>query len=136
MKYLKIFLAVVLFVATYFLLPAIAGGGVVMAMATVAGLKAGNISVGAIGTSWEDLYQINAGSLTNITRANFFVLPLQMPIEYGTGVAPALIIYLGTGAITTTEIDNFPQGTTLIAPNIGTPTIYIKESTTTWNAIT
>ena len=103
-----------------------------------AGNKAGNISIPVIGTSWEDIYQINisGGSLTNITKSNFFVLPLSMPAEYGTGVAPAIIIYLGTGAITTTEIDNFPEGTVLIAPNIGTPTIYIKESTTTWNAIT
>lgn len=102
------------------------------------GKKAGNITVPDTGTSWEDIYQIAAsgGALTNITTANFFVLPLSMPVEYGGGVAPAIIIYLGTGAITTTEIDNFPEGTVLIAPNIGTPTIYIKESTTTWNAIT
>lgn len=102
------------------------------------GNKAGNISIPVIGTSWEDIYQINisGGALTNITKSNFFVLPLSMPAEYGGGVAPALIIYLGTGAITTTEIDNFPEGTILVAPNIGTPTIYIKESTTTWNAIT
>lgn len=102
------------------------------------GKKAGNITTPDIGTSWEDIYQINisGGSLTNITSANFFVEPLSMPIEYGGGVAPARIIYLGTGAITTTEIDNFPEGTVCFAPNIGTPTIYIKESTTTWNAIT
>lgn len=100
------------------------------------GIKQNNVCVFPDATSWEDRYQINisGGSLTNITLANFFVMPLNFP-GY-EGVSPAFIWYLGTGAITTTEIDNFPQGTVLFAPNIGTPTIYIKESTTTWNAIT
>lgn len=97
------------------------------------GLKANNVAALPIATSWEDLYQIDGGGLTNLTRANFKVLPLSTD-----GKTPDIAIcwYLGTGAITTSELNNLPEGSMIIAPNIATPTIYIKEGASTFNAIT
>jgi hypothetical protein len=94
-------------------------------------LKALNLIAVPTGTSWEDLYGIDASALTNASRDNFFVLPL------GNDKATlALCFYLGTGALTTSEFNNLPQGSVIVAPNIDTPTIYIKEGASTFNAIT
>jgi len=98
------------------------------------GIKANNVVV-ADGASWEDYYKIDGGGLTNLTRSNFFVMQLAKPPEVG-GQNIAFCIYLGTGAITTSELNNLPEGSAIFAPNIGTPTIYIKEGASTFNAIT
>lgn len=97
------------------------------------GLKANNVAALPIATSWEDLLQIDGGGLTNATRANFKVLPLS-----SDGLTPDLCIcwYLGTGALTTSEFNNLPEGSIIIAPNISTPTIYLKEGASTFNAVT
>jgi hypothetical protein len=94
-------------------------------------LPANNLSASVVGASWENLYDIDADGLTNATRDNFFVLPLG-----NDKTRIALCFYLGTGALTTSEFNNLPQGSVIVAPNIGTPTIYIKEGASTFNAIT
>lgn len=96
------------------------------------GNKANNI-IQADGQSWEDHYGIDADLLTNATRTNFLV---QRLINPNGGKDFARAIYLGTGALTTSQFNNLPEGSEIIAPNIGTPTIYIKEGASTWNAIT
>ena len=97
-------------------------------MATT-GLKANNISAAPNSTSWEDLYQIDAESLTNATAANFKVLPLGMD-----GKTPdiAMCWYFGTGALTTSEYNNLPIGSVIWAPAITTPSVYLKTAATTW----
>lgn len=94
------------------------------------GIKANNV-ITVDGVSWEDRFNINAGSLTNATRDNFFV-----EIKGNDKHEYAYCLYLGTGALTTSEFNNLPQGSVIVAPNITTPTIYIKEGASTFNAIT
>lgn len=93
------------------------------------GLKGGNISAFDQGTSWEDLYQIDADSLTNATRANFKVLPLAVQDKQPD---IAMCWYFGSGALTTSEFNNLPIGSVIWAPAITTPSVYMKTAATTW----
>ena len=79
------------------------------------------------GVSWEDVYAIDGGGLTNATRANFLV-----EIVTGNGARFARAIYTGSGALTTSEFNNFEIGSTILAPAITTPAIHLKTAATTW----
>lgn len=85
------------------------------------GLKQNNIKP-ADGVSWEDLFAIDAGSLTNATRDNFFVELKQLP----NGVTVANAIYTGSGALTTSEFAAFPPGSTILQCGITTKTLTLK----------
>lgn len=79
------------------------------------------------GVSWEDVYAIDGAGLTNATRTNFFVQVIT-----GQNVRFARAIYNGTGALTTSEFNAFEIGSTILAPAITTPSIYLKTAATTW----
>jgi len=91
------------------------------------GIKANNAISYETQTSWEDLYQIDAGALTNATRANFFV-ELNGNDEYNW----VECLYTGTGALTNSEFDNFPIGSTILQPAITTPVLLLKTGATSW----
>jgi len=87
------------------------------------GLKQNNVKHGD-GTSWEDLYEINAGSLTNATRNNFFVEIKKLP----NGGTKADCFYIGTGALTLSQFANLPLGSTILCPCISNPSLYLKTA--------
>ena len=91
------------------------------------GPKANNAISHETQTSWEDLYQIDAGGLTNATRANFFV-ELKGNDQYRWVEA----LYTGTGALTNAEFNNFPIGSTIRQPAITTPVLLLKTGAATW----
>ena len=90
------------------------------------GLKANNL-IPVDGVSWEDRYQIDAGGLTNATRANFFVSS-KKNTEYEFVEA----LYTGTGALTDAEFNNFPIGSTILQPAITTAVLLLKTGATSW----
>jgi len=90
-----------------------------------AGLKQNNTKPGD-GVSWEDLFAIDAGGLTNATRSNFFVELKNLP----NGMTIAVAYYKGTGALTLTEFADFPIGSEIHASAITSPTIYIHKTQT------
>lgn len=79
------------------------------------------------GVSWEDRYGIDADGLTNATRANFKVVRFG-----GEGDELVIVLYTGSGALTTSEFNNFPTGTVILAVGLGTPALYFKTGATTW----
>jgi len=91
------------------------------------GLKQNNIKP-ADGLSWEDLYGINAGSLTNATRANFFVEVKQLP----DGNTIAECLYKGSGALTISELNSLPIGSRIFCTATTNPKVYLKTAATTW----
>ena len=91
----------------------------------LAGLKQNNIKPGD-GVSWEDLFAIDAGGLTNATRSNFFVELVKL----SDGTTIAVAYYKGTGALTLTEFAAFPIGSEIHASAITSPTIYIHKTQT------
>lgn len=95
----------------------------------MSGIKAQNAIVQQ-GTSWEDLYGIDAGALTNLTRANFFV-----EIKGNDQYTWVECLYTGSGAITTSELASLPKGSIIHAVGLATPAIYYKTAaagTNTW----
>ena len=92
----------------------------------MSGIKSKNL-VEQQGTSWEDLYQIDVDSLTNATRANFFVQLI------GNDKATfARCIYTGADALTIAEFNNLPIGSVIHAVGLTAPAIYYKKAATTW----
>ncbi len=85
------------------------------------GLKANNVCPGNPAYSWEDLYAINGGSLTNATRENFKVLVLDN--------APPICFYSGSGALTTSEFASLPLGSIIFGIII--QKIYFKQTDNT-----
>lgn len=93
------------------------------------GPKANNV-IPAIGArSWEDEFAIDADDLTSATRANFLVSQFVNP-NGGRNIAHAL--YTGTGALVTSEFNNFPAGSFIEAIAITTPVKLWKQDATTW----
>ena len=93
------------------------------------GIKSNNV-IQVDGVSWEDRFAINAGSLTNATRANFHVQILGCD-----GFEIAVAYYTGSGALTTSEFANFPLGSIIHAVGLTSPAIYYKiaaAGTDTW----
>lgn len=88
----------------------------------MAGKKANNLTLANPSYSFEDLFSINAGSLTNATRDNFQVLVLNNNI--------ALCFYSGTGALTLSQFNSLPVNSVIFAGAIAAPGIYIKISAT------
>ena len=79
------------------------------------------------GSSWEDLFEIDVDSLTNITRSNFFVQILGNDKK-----TIAFCFYTGTADITLSELGNLPQDSVIIATRqaAGTPSsAYIAVKT-------
>lgn len=87
------------------------------------GLKQNNIKP-ADGVSWEDLYVIDAGGLTNASRTNFFVEIKQLP----DNSTIADCVYTGSGALTITEFNNLPKGSRIWCPGLTTPVVYLKTA--------
>jgi len=79
------------------------------------------------GLSWEDVYDIDAGSLTGATRSNFFV-----KMYTGEGHDHAEATYVGTDALDTSEFNDFEIGSTILAAALATPTLYVKKTATVW----
>lgn len=79
------------------------------------------------GASWEDIYAIDATGLTNASRTNFFVQILT-----GQNHRHVRALYTGSSALTTSEFNAFEIGSTILAPAITTPSIYMKTAATTW----
>ena len=79
------------------------------------------------GVSWEDLFAIDAGGLTNATRANF-----QVEILVGNGVTRANCFYSGSGALTLAEFNTLPIGSTILAYGLTTRTLYVLGAAATW----
>ncbi len=79
------------------------------------------------GVSWEDVYAIDGAGLTNATRANFSV-----QVVTGNDKRYARANYDGSGALTLSEFNAFDIGSTILAPAISTPSIYLKTAATTW----
>ena len=95
-------------------------------------VKQNNIKPGD-GVSWEDLYSIDAGGLTNATRSNFFVEIKVLP----NGDTIPVAHYLGSGALTLSEFANFPKGGQIWATQLSTAYVYIKKAaagTSTWKS--
>jgi len=93
------------------------------------GLKSNNV-IQVDGVSWEDRFAIDAGALTNATRANFKVQILGTD-DFEIAVA----YYTGSGALTTAEFQNFPLGSIIHACGLSAPAIYYKiaaAGTNTW----
>lgn len=93
------------------------------------GLKSNNV-IQVDGVSWEDRFAIDAGALTSATRANFKVQVLGCD-----GFEIAVAYYSGDGALTTSELANFPKGSIIHAYGLATPAIYYKVAaagTDTW----
>jgi hypothetical protein len=86
-------------------------------------LKANNLVPANPNYSWEDLYGIDGGALTNLTRTNFFVLPLG-PV--------ALCFYTGSGAITISELENLPYGSVVFCTGLAAPAVYVHKAASTW----
>jgi len=90
------------------------------------GLKANNAIV-QDGASWEDVFQIDAGALTNLDRSNFFVR-----IMGNDQYQWAECLYIGSGAITIAELENLPLGSSIICSGIATAAIYVHTAADTW----
>lgn len=88
------------------------------------GLKANNL-IAQTGISWEDRFQIDADGLTNATRKNFRVHVLGN--EDGEIVQA---VYTGSGALTLSEFNNLPIGSTIFCPALATPCVYLKTTAT------
>lgn len=86
------------------------------------GLKSNNV-IQVDGVSWEDRFAIDAGGLTNATRANFKVQILGCD-----GFEIAVAYYSGSGALTTSEFANLPKGSIIHAYGLATPAIYYKTA--------
>jgi hypothetical protein len=87
------------------------------------------------GSSWEDLLGIDVDDCTNITRANFFVQIKGNDLYWWVEA-----LYIGSGALTTSQLQDFPKGSIIHAVGLATPAIYYKVAvagTNTWkyNAI-
>lgn len=92
-------------------------------------MKANNVIL-IDGVSWEDLLKIDAGALTNATRSNFFV-----EIKGNDKHTYVEAVYTGSGALTTSEFQNFPLGSIIHAVGLSAPAIYYKVAaagTDTW----
>ena len=88
--------------------------------------QANNISTEQMGLSWEILYGIDAGALTNATRKNFLV-EVKNHADFPDGTL-AECTYFGTGALTTSEFANLPVGSRIWCPLIATAAVYIKTA--------
>jgi len=101
------------------------------------GITANN-AVPLQGSSWEDLFGIDVDSLTNITRANFFVEVIGN--DQHTWIEALYIGTVGLSTATLTELIDLPKGSIIHAPvqASGTPstgTIFYKTGvagTDTW----
>ena len=91
------------------------------------GIKSNNAISYESQTSWEDLFQIDGGGLTNATRANFHV-----EVKGDDRYRWVECLYMGTGALTNSEFNNFPIGSTIRQPKITTPVLLLKTGATTW----
>ena len=85
------------------------------------GTKANNVCPGNPAYSWEDLYNIDAGALTNATRDNFKVFVLDN--------APPICFYTGSGALTTSQFANLPLGSIIFGTII--QKVYFKQTDAT-----
>ena len=93
------------------------------------GITANNV-VPLQGSSWEDLLGIDVDDLTNITRANFFVELLGNDQYFYVKA-----VYTGSGAITTSQLADFPLGSIIHAIGLAAPRLYYKTAaagTNTW----
>jgi len=88
--------------------------------------EANNIVSEGLGLSWENLYGIDGGGLTNATRTNFLV-EVKNHKDFPDG-SLAECEYFGTGALTLTELANLPQGSRIWCSQLTTAAVYIKTA--------
>jgi hypothetical protein len=93
----------------------------------MSGKKVNNVSLGNPAYSWEDLFGIDAGALTNATRYNF-----NVEIKNNDNGQFAVCYYFGTGALTTSQFNNLPIGSIIYATCLTAPAIYYHNTATTW----
>jgi hypothetical protein len=89
-------------------------------------IQANNVLADGLQLSWEKLYGIDAGALTNATRKNLLV-EVKTHQDFPDG-SIAEATYFGTGALTLSEFANLPQGSRIWCPALATPAVYLKTA--------
>ena len=92
-----------------------------------AGKKQNNAIVSSGQTSWEDLFNINAGSLTNATRST-----LKVAIVTNDNSNIAMVWYTGSSGVTLSELNNLPVGSMIF--DFQAFKTHYKTGATTWKS--
>lgn len=92
-----------------------------------AGKKQNNAIVSQGQTSWEDLFGINAGGLTNATRAT-----LKVAIITNDNGNIAQVWYTGSAALTLSEYNALPVGSMIF--DFQAYKTHYKTAATTWKS--
>lgn len=92
-----------------------------------AGKKQNNATFSQNQTSWEDKWGINAGGLTNATRAT-----LKVGILSNEDGDVAHVVYTGSAALTLSEFNSLPVGSVIL--DFQAYKTHYKTAATTWKS--